>query len=587
MKVPRLSQLRKLNQTLETRKGSTYLRILRYALVQWARVSEDKRGLGLLRSRQFPALLAYADALVDSSYPTAALHFAAHQLAALIRKYPWDPSVVQTDPERKAIETFVASEHRCKRMNQWFNALGRNFSPWSALLSECRSWIRYVITDAPDMRAVYDEADFTGGASIGVHGDATNLKRKLMADRWSVTPTALPYFAAAMCHNWTYAKRFGMSVVANPFHVLVEHVQGGCSLVSANKVAFVPKTAKTFRSIAVEPLANGYLQKGIDLHLRHRLKRVGIDLRYQSLNQAMAHQGSLSESEDGFCTIDLSSASDSISIGLVRELLPPAWFDLLNRVRSPSYELQGAPQKRYEKFCSMGNGFCFPLQTLLFASICHASGCGEPGKDFMVYGDDIIVRKKFFAMVVAFLARVGFKTNVRKTFAEGPFRESCGANWYKGEDVTPFTLDFELDDLRSLFKFANLARRNERTNLFLSECIRYVISLIPDPFRFVRPFKGPADTGIDPIDMEIKYVPWGIHKGYQCAQWLELHTTPVTDGDGELNPHSWVVMAAALRGHPSERPFTFRRKTKMRVRVIARSGDESVRPTWCWEAPSA
>jgi len=303
----------------------------------------------------------------------------------------------------------------------------------------------------------------------------------------------------------------------------------------------------------------------------------------------MAYKGSLDDSEDGFSTIDLSSASDSISTELCRELLPPDWFYFLNRVRSPAYvisELGVEEPRRYEKFVTMGNGFCFPLQTLLFASLVHAvDPTAKPGSDFRVFGDDIIVRQKIAREVIRLLAKVGFRTNVRKTFVSGPFRESCGSNWYKGEDVTPMTLDRKLDSLENLFKFINLGRRNELTRLFLEDAVTDVISEIPDKFLFYRPFKGRPETGIDPLGLE--FTPrWTRNSALQCPEWLELHTKPVQDR--EIIPikrvkgmvvvpdlHGWVVVAAVLRGNPSDSPFVLRRTVSTRVRRVARSSPET------------
>ena len=116
----------------------------------------------------------------------------------------------------------------------------------------------------------------------------------------------------------------------------------------------------------MEPLLNGFVQKGTDLEMRRLLRKVGIDLSDQSHNQRLAKRGS----EGGFnpyCTIDLSAASDSLSYEVVKSFLPAEWFEYLCDIRAPRFLLAGADHtERYEKFCSMGNGFCFPLQTLLF-----------------------------------------------------------------------------------------------------------------------------------------------------------------------------------------------------------------------------
>jgi hypothetical protein len=442
-----------------------------------------------------------------------------------------------------------------------------------------RSWIEFELNTEPDLQEIYDLCDFTGGANVGVHGDATNLARKLLA-RLSVTPSALPYFSASMTANQTYGLLYsrGNGAVSSVYVSEID-VSERAEIVDYNKIAFVPKTARIHRTVASEPLGNGYLQKGIDLLMRKVLLRAGINLSSQSLNQRLAREGSVDETEDGFCTIDLSSASDSISIGLVKDLLPPAWFRLLDRVRSPSYRLPSSQKSvRYEKFCSMGNGFCFPLETMIFAAACHACRCGKAGVDYMVYGDDIIVRRKYFSDVVALLKRLGFKTNVKKTFAEGPFRESCGSNWYRGEDVTPFTLDFKLDTLSSLFKFLNLARRNDASQRYLDETFRFVMSRIPDRYLFWRPYKGAPDTGIDPagLDLSDRRSPFVSRNTYwQCPSWLEICVSPVKDSLKDCPPERVpdIVMAAALRGHPSNAPFTYRRRVETRVKLVSRSGD--------------
>jgi hypothetical protein len=54
-----------------------------------------------------------------------------------------------------------------------------------------------------------------------------------------------------------------------------------------------------------------------------------------------------------------------------------------------------------------------------------------------VYGDDIIVPSLFYEEAVNGLQRIGLIVNLSKSFADGPFRESCGGEYYNGIDVTP------------------------------------------------------------------------------------------------------------------------------------------------------
>jgi hypothetical protein len=52
------------------------------------------------------------------------------------------------------------------------------------------------------------------------------------------------------------------------------------------------------------------------------------------------------------------------------------------------------------------------------------------------YGDDIIVPVRYVRSVVSELETFGFKVNASKSFWTGYFRESCGKDYYKGEDVS-------------------------------------------------------------------------------------------------------------------------------------------------------
>jgi hypothetical protein len=597
VKVPSSKGAKELTKQLESADarlglaaGKLYRQLLRTVVVTWTEVSGDSSLEQAIRSWDIPRMLSIADDLVGQKYPTAASHFAAHQLAALIRKYPWTEQQSGMDPELTARLNFLRQERRMAKVNRWFQARARRSLQggdlqWEGYLHRSRQWIRYVLRDAPNLPRIYGKCDFTSGANVGVSGDLTNLARKLLANVWTVTPSARPYFAAALSANFHYASRTGANRGDGRqcLQVQEQDLDTCTAMVDYNKVGFVLKTAKTHRVMASEPLGNNLVQKGTDLEMRDLLRRVGLDLRWQHPNQEMAREGSLSDTEEGFVTIDLKDASNSVSIGLCRTQLPPDWFRFLDAIRSPAYKLPGCEGvTRYQMFVSMGNGFCFPLQTLLFASLVHAVDTSAvPGVDFRVYGDDIVVRKKIAPMLIRLLARVGFKTNSRKTFVEGPFRESCGSNWYNGEDVTPMTLDYALDSIGALFKFINLSRRNVATSHFLEDARRLVLSRVPDQFLFHRPYKGRPDTGIDPLGLELPAV-WDRHSAWQCPEWYELHTVPVSDsavvahhpmGKYESSP-GWVVMAAALRGHPSSKPFVRRRAVSTRVQRTARSNSE-------------
>lgn len=568
------NSLRRLQGTLTSNNWSTYRRIVSKVCSDHSEFEWTSKVAGLIRNQDVLALMALADSLSAQMYRTAAEHFAANQIVSLIKKYPFPPNLNPFDPEKKAKETFVESELKCKETNERFvSSSAWAYSERRAEFNTMRNFISYCIGYSPSLSDIYNECYFGPGASVGVHGNATNLARKFASD-WSVTPGAQLYARSACFLNWhvfeSLTRRQTGSVACLDPELAKASFGKRVTTVAYNKIAFVPKTVKTFRSIAVEPLLNGYVQSGTDLVLRRKLRRIGINLSDQSINSRMAYLGSLEDGDDSFVTIDLSSASDSIAINLCRNLLPPDWFAFLDAIRSPSYLIDGVV-KRYNKFCSMGNGFCFPLETLLFTAACHAVGAGTPGIDFHVYGDDIILRKRFARPLLGLLSEMGFAVNKDKTFLEGPFRESCGTDWYRGDDVRPFVLDFSLDNFQSIAKFLNLSRRNARSTAFFDGVRDLLLDLLPEDLRFFRPLEGPPDTAITverDLFMTSRYAVWS--KDLQCWSWRELISTPHVDKTWrELKDSDLSLTMAALRGSRSEAPFTIRRKTRTTVRRVA------------------
>jgi hypothetical protein len=96
-----------------------------------------------------------------------------------------------------------------------------------------------------------------------------------------------------------------------------------------------------------------------------------------------------------------------------------------------------------EKFSSMGNGFTFELETLIFAALAAAVSDLTLGENLFVYGDDIIVPTHASSNVLAVLRTFGFTPNTKKTFTSGSFRESCGGDYFLGYDVRSVFLKSE------------------------------------------------------------------------------------------------------------------------------------------------
>jgi hypothetical protein len=231
----------------------------------------------------------------------------------------------------------------------------------------------------------------------------------------------------------------------------------GISLTETSKLTTVPKNSKTDRCICIEPDLNIFVQLGIGAGLRERLRMAGCDLNDQGINQFWASKAW----ELDLCTMDLSSASDSISREAVWFLLPHDWCNLLHFARVDYTRVEEEVIK-LEKWSSMGNGYTFELESLLFLGIlrgaCDELGLGD--QILSVYGDDLIMPNQVRTLVEQMLKFLGFSVNDEKTFGEGSFHESCGTDWFKGVNVRPIFLRSDHHDFPTIcYLYANAIAR--------------------------------------------------------------------------------------------------------------------------------
>lgn len=225
---------------------------------------------------------------------------------------------------------------------------------------------------------------------------------------------------------------------------------------TGNKIVTVPKNAKTDRTIAIEPGLNVWIQLGFGKSIRKRLGRAGFNLNSDLKNQRGAYLGSVNGS---LATVDFKAASDTIAIELVRSLLPERWFACLDAARSHYYTLNGVTH-RSEKFSTMGNGFTFELESLIFVTlalaICQASNLDDTGVS--IFGDDLILPPEGVAQLIRICSYYGLTVNQSKSFSTGPFRESCGSYYFAGLDVKPLFLKKAVNSAKDVYRFANGVR---------------------------------------------------------------------------------------------------------------------------------
>jgi hypothetical protein len=269
------------------------------------------------------------------------------------------------------------------------------------------------------------------GATFSLNANRATLDKKILEPALTVTPRCLRYASAFLNHDssW-FSARVGQTI-EGAYCVLPSEFE----IVRGGRFDSVPKDTKTRRAIDVQPTLNLFFQKGVGSMIRRRLKRFGIDLDDQTRNQELARLAITS----GLSTIDLAKASDTVSSQIVYLLLPPCWFEVLDDLRTDEIRMSDGSWLRLEKFSSMGNGFTFELESLIFyaLALAVAEEQEEQSYNISVYGDDIIVPRRIVDRLIQGLEYSGFSVNLEKSFIDGRFFESCGKHYFDGSDVTP------------------------------------------------------------------------------------------------------------------------------------------------------
>jgi hypothetical protein len=426
--------------------------------------------------------------------------------SSILKKYEGNKA---PDADSLALDKFLESNSRCERFS----------------LQEASSAIEEIaINEAKVVFQDFFESYFGGywltpervsagmlpgpGASIKATGDS--FYHKIAASPMTGTSRSLFLLyrrEAAKYSLWDETEK-----------IRSDHL-GSYVAVRGNALSFVPKTSEISRTICTEPLLNMLVQKGIGAAFEEELKkRFGIDLSIQpSKNQLLALKGSL---EGTYGTIDLSCASDSISLKLLEAICPSYILGWLKESRSPITKLPNGSEVALHMVSSMGNAFTFPLQTILFSSIVigvykalDIKVCKPRGKrlgNFAVFGDDIIVRREAYDLVVRCLQLWGFVVNADKSFNNGPFRESCGADFWLGHNVRGVyckTLCTKQDTYSLINRLNDWSAENEvpllNTIQYLLEHVKFLpvppwdsdIAGVKVPLNFAAPLFRDRNTG--------------------------------------------------------------------------------------------
>lgn len=231
----------------------------------------------------------------------------------------------------------------------------------------------------------------------------------------------------------------------------------GTGGLSTCRLVSVPKSTTARRTITIEPVEFQYVQQGYNTHLRSHIGKCDIlskclTLDDQTANRQLAESGSIT---GDWATLDLKSASDLLSLALVKRVLSsrPVTLEGLISCRSNVCDtgVKHTPHITLNKYAGMGNATTFPIQSIVFA-ILALCACVDDGSritrnkirraatSVRVYGDDIIVRSSCAERTIKWIEAFGLRVNSQKSFWTGRFRESCGLDAYNGVDVTPLYL---------------------------------------------------------------------------------------------------------------------------------------------------
>lgn len=388
----------------------------RYVRDNTSQVGSDVTNLilGWIRNRDINRLSSCSDHILQAYGHSEVLYRYTRQVAAFFKKNAAfsDDAVCDAAAQSAFFEAEKVCRITNKRLDYYYRHPERIEPELLKDIERCQSIIHDILGGTVDyLEKLPEYIKVTSGATATRPRSKSQPFRKIRFRNLPASPRTHNYLRAL-------ARYFGQDRIS-------------FKSIWNNRVVTVPKNWKTHRTIACEPEGNLILQLSLDGYVKDRLRRKArIDLSDQSLNQRLAKVGSV---DGSFATIDLSMASDTIAFNTVAYLLPSDWFKIFNDYRTPCGEGFGT-RFEYAKFSSMGNGATFSLESLIFGGIVKAVCHSDP---YAVYGDDLVVPTGVVPRLLKLLRFFGFTVNSDKSFVSGPFRESCGEDYYEGRLITP------------------------------------------------------------------------------------------------------------------------------------------------------
>lgn len=412
-----------------------------------------------------------------------------------------------------AIRKFLEGEHKCAETNLRLRATYNSFKEYGSLTS-CENRIRFGLGNLNSEISMYESLDritkfisrllgeapsideidfrFGPGATLSDRSSESTVPDKI-SSIITTTARAFPHIVTLAGTAWGRA------------HVQ-DHGRLRARLVRGNEFFSVPKNFNEDRGAAKEPSLSAPITIWLGSQIKERLAAFGNNVRTnQALNQKLAREGSVSGS---YATVDLRNASNTVSLEAVRTLFPKRWVELLSSVRSPvtriySFDRRSHRDVLLNMFSTMGCGFTFEVETLIFLAAARESMrlvglTAEIGKNVSVHGDDVVLPSAAYDSFVRLLSFLGFEVNKKKSFASGPFRESCGGDFWVGRAVRPIFLPKIPTEPNEWITLANQLYRHSDSALshgLLKWFARSRARVLAELPKHVRECRGPRYLG--------------------------------------------------------------------------------------------
>lgn len=369
--------------------------------------------------------------------------------------------------KERALEKFWQSEAKCKETNlKWKYRRELTLFDWNSIHRVSEKIFR-ILGHSPNVERAIDMSSWGPGASLSIKKRDSSSYKKFSDER------GITVDAQGLC-----------SLIPKLYPLIPDRI---FEFELGDRIVVVPKNAKIDRVILIQPGWNLWFQKGFGKLIRSKLAQFGLHLdNADKINQNLARSSSI----DGkLATIDFSSASDQIAIEPLREVLPPNWFNLLDGLRC---KRSADGIHTWEKFSSMGNGFTFELETLIFYSIalvsCDIEQCSSD--NVSVFGDDTILPSEAVDTFRRICELFGFSFNASKSFSTGSFRESCGEHYFDGVNCKPYYFKEIVRSYHQLYTCYNSVRLLSHRECAMMACslrwkhlLEYLVRQVPKRYR--------------------------------------------------------------------------------------------------------